>query len=149
MIVRSHVAFGGGKVAFVGHERPWQFKKSSQAFSRKLERLCDISFLRDDDEFFAWCRHNYLSSVAIEIFPSACDLRTFRFPERTALIVGNEATGLPPDFMARCDATVRIPQFGQTECLNVAVSASVAMYELSRTSLYQYEVLGTKSRRFE
>jgi 23S rRNA (guanosine2251-2'-O)-methyltransferase len=144
MIVRSHVAFGGDKVVFVGYELPWRFRKSTQAFSRKLETLCELVYLREDDEFFEWCRHNGLSSVATEINPNATDLRGFVFPQRTALIVGNEASGLAADFLARCNAVVKISQFGQVECLNVAISASVAMYELNRTNLQSHNISGSK-----
>ena len=144
MIVRSHVAFGGDKVVFVGHELPWRFRKSTQAFSRKLEKICELVYLREDEEFFKWCHDHNLSSVAIEISPNTSDLRNFEFPQRTALIVGSEAIGLTTDFLARCDAIVRIPQFGQVECLNVAVSASVAMYELNRTNVHANNVSGSK-----
>lgn len=37
-IVRSHVAFGGGPLVFVGRDAPWRFTRTTQAFSRKLER---------------------------------------------------------------------------------------------------------------
>lgn len=144
MIIRSHVAFGGDKVVLVGHELPWRFKKSTQAFSRKLEKICELIYLREDDDFFLWCQDNGLSSVAIEISPNASDLREFVFPQRTALIVGNEASGIPAEFLARCNSVVKIPQFGQTECLNVAISASVAMYELNRTNIRASNVSGSK-----
>lgn len=45
MIVRSHVAFGGDKLIFIGQELPWKFKKSTQAFSRQLEKKCEILYL--------------------------------------------------------------------------------------------------------
>jgi len=144
MIIRSHVAFGGDKVVFVGHELPWRFKKSTQAFSRKLEKMCELVFLREDDELFDWCRQNDLLSVAIEISQNASDLRGFTFPPRTALIVGNEVSGLSTEFLARCNAVVKIPQYGQVECLNVAVSASVTMYELNRMNMLAKNIIGSK-----
>jgi 23S rRNA (guanosine2251-2'-O)-methyltransferase len=33
MIVRSHVAFGGQQVVFIGDDKPWEFRKGSQSFS--------------------------------------------------------------------------------------------------------------------
>ncbi|MBU1070757.1 RNA methyltransferase [Myxococcota bacterium] len=144
MIIRSHVAFGGDKVVFVGHELPWRFKKGTQAFSRKLEKICELVYLREDNELFDWCQQNNLASVAIEISQNASDLRGFSFPQRTALIVGNEASGLTGEFLARCNAVVKIPQFGQVECLNVAVSASVTMYELNRMNLRANNITGSK-----
>lgn len=131
-IVRTHVAFGGGPVVFVGQNRPWEFKKSTQAFSRKLERLCELVFLETDDAFFAWCEIEDYSPVAIEIADDSVRLPEFDFPQQTALVVGNEARGLTSDFLGRCDATITVPQFGEVECLNVGVSCAIAMYELNR-----------------
>ena len=71
MIVRSHVAFGGAQVLFVGHELPWRFRKGTQAFSRKLERQCEIAHCPGDDDFFAWCAEHSVVPVAVEISPDA------------------------------------------------------------------------------
>ena len=92
MIVRTHVAFGGQEVVFVvGSERPWEFRKQSQAFSRKLEKLCELVFIETDEEFFSWCTDRQLSTVALEISSDSSPLRNFQFPDRTALlVVGNE-----------------------------------------------------------
>lgn len=143
-IVRSHVAFGGGPVVFVGHSRPWEFRKSTQAFSRKLEKLCELVFLEDDFAFFNWCHEQDYGSVAIEIAPRSALLPDFVFPSRTALVVGNEGRGLSPDFLSRCSDVVAIPQFGEVECMNVGVSCSIAMYELSRRRSDVSPILGAK-----
>jgi 23S rRNA (guanosine2251-2'-O)-methyltransferase len=146
-IVRSHVAFGGGPVVFVGHHKPWQFRKGTQAFSRKLERLAELIFLPDDDSFFAWCSDNRYMSVAIEISSAAAQLPQFAFPARAAIIVGNEGLGLATGFLERCDNVVAIPQFGPAECLNVGVSCSIALYELSRQRSDSNAVVGAKYAR--
>jgi len=129
MIVRSHVAFGGAQVLFVGYDRPWRFRKGSQAFSRKLERQCEIIFIEDDHALFVWCREQGYVPVAVEISPSAARVDRFRFPEHAALIVGNEATGLPDDLRNQCEHQVLVPQFGPVGSLNVAVACSIAQYE--------------------
>ena len=134
-IVRSHVAFGGGPVVFVGQELPWQFRKGTQAFSRKLEKQAELVFLADDDLFFKWCADNNYTPVAIEISHNSVMLPNFRFPDFPAIVVGNEATGLPDSFVDRCAHVVTIPQYGPAECLNVGVSASIAIYEANRLSL--------------
>jgi 23S rRNA (guanosine2251-2'-O)-methyltransferase len=131
-IVRTHVAFGGGPVVFVGSQTPWEFRKASQAFSRKLERLADLLFLVDDEALFEWCAGDGYTPVAIEISPDAENLPGYNFPARPAIIVGNERHGLDRSFLARCEAVVRIPQFGPADCLNVGVSCSIALYELNR-----------------
>lgn len=71
--------------------------------------------------------------VAIEIAESPILLPSFRFPERPAIIVGHEGKGLSDAFLQRCSHVVTIPQFGPVSCLNVAVSCSIAIYELNRS----------------
>ncbi len=44
-----------------------------------------------------------------------------------ALVLGNEATGLPPEF-AQAGQTVRIPQSERVDSLNVAVAAAIGLY---------------------
>ena len=143
-IVRTHVAYGGGPIVFVGHHRPWDFKKGTHAFSRKLEKQCELVFLETDDLFFDWCEEKDYSTVAIEISKNAISLPAFSFPKRTALIVGNEGAGLSENFITRCKDVVAIPQYGGVECLNVGVSCSIAIYEMSRLRKDVSEVNGGK-----
>lgn len=131
MMLRAHVAFGGERFVMVGPE-PWRFKKRTQAFSRRLERICSIVYLPDDDSLFQWCQVERFVPVAIEIAEAPILLPSFRFPERPAIIVGHEGKGLSDEFLRRCSHVVTIPQFGPVDCLNVAVSCSIAMYELNR-----------------
>lgn len=132
MIVRSHVALGGDRIVLLGHEQPWQFGKQTQAFSRRLEKLCEFIQLPGEDEFFGWCERERLVTVGLEIKSPPQYLDEFVFPERVALVVGRESSGLPAPFLARCMHVVTIPQFGPAGSLNVAVASSLAMYEMVR-----------------
>ena len=144
MIVRSHVAFGADRIVIVGPA--WHLKKRAQNFSRGLESGCETLHFETDDLFFAWCAAEDVQPVAVEIATPTRWLSEHRFGERTALIVGSEAAGLPPEFLARCAATVTIPQYGPAACLNVAVSASLAMYELTRNQPARRTIEGDEYR---
>jgi tRNA G18 (ribose-2'-O)-methylase SpoU len=50
----------------------------------------------------------------------------------TALVLGNEANGLPSDVAEHVDATVTIPMAGRTESLNVSMAAAVVCFERAR-----------------
>ncbi|MBX9619939.1 MAG: RNA methyltransferase, partial [Hyphomicrobiales bacterium] len=50
---------------------------------------------------------------------------------RCALLVGSEGAGLAPDILAACDP-VRITMAAGWDSLNVATSAAIALYELTR-----------------
>ncbi len=56
-------------------------------------------------------------------------------PWPCAWVLGHEGQGVSPALMARCDKTLRIPQPGGEESLNVSVAAAVCMYESSRRRL--------------
>ena len=50
---------------------------------------------------------------------------------RSALLVGSEGAGLPPDILAACNS-LRITMAPGWDSLNVATSAAIALYELAR-----------------
>ncbi|MBC8569251.1 TrmH family RNA methyltransferase [Zongyangia hominis] len=54
------------------------------------------------------------------------------FSRGAMTLIGNEGSGLPPDLLAACDQTVRIPMKGRAESLNAAVAAAVALWEMTR-----------------
>jgi tRNA/rRNA methyltransferase len=55
-------------------------------------------------------------------------------PERTALLFGREDTGLTTEAIEQCRVLVRIPSHHEYPAFNLAQSALLAMYELSRLS---------------
>ena len=132
MIVRSHVAHAGSEMIFTGHALPWQFKKGSESFSRKLEKQVTIRHIPEPMNVVKYLRDNGYSIVAIEICEDSYSIESFNFPEKVALVLGNEAEGLPKEFIEISDYVVTIPQYAPVGSLNVAVSASIAMYELMR-----------------
>ncbi len=53
----------------------------------------------------------------------------------TAWLFGNEGNGVSPECLARADATVKIPMLGATESLNVAMAATICLFEQMRQRL--------------
>ena len=49
-------------------------------------------------------------------------------------MLGSEAHGLPDSIAALLDVVVQIPMAGEIESLNVAVAASILMFEAARQS---------------
>jgi TrmH family RNA methyltransferase len=50
----------------------------------------------------------------------------------TAVVLGNEAHGLPSDLDAHLDGTVTVPMHGAAESLNVAMAGSILCFESAR-----------------
>ena len=60
------------------------------------------------------------------------ELYTMKFSLPTAIVVGNENTGLSVETRASCTELVRIPMASGQSSLNVGVAAGVLLYELAR-----------------
>lgn len=58
--------------------------------------------------------------------------------KRTALVFGNEHTGVSEEALELCDKTFSIPMYGMVQSLNVSVSVAVCVYE----ALRQREIMG-------
>jgi tRNA G18 (ribose-2'-O)-methylase SpoU len=59
-------------------------------------------------------------------------LNEFQWPSRSALVVGNEYSGLDENWLRGCDFRVTIPVAPGCDSLNVAVATGVLLYEMSR-----------------
>lgn len=53
-------------------------------------------------------------------------------PARFAVLIGEEAHGLPEDVVLACDARATIPTTGGVESLNASAAAAILVYALSR-----------------
>ncbi len=52
--------------------------------------------------------------------------------ERTVVLLGNEAWGIPDEDLRLADTEVHVPLFGKAESLNVATAAALMFYEIRR-----------------
>lgn len=53
-------------------------------------------------------------------------------PARSAVVLGNEGTGMTPELQAACDAIVRIPFSPAVDSLNLSAAAAVIAFEYRR-----------------
>jgi 23S rRNA (guanosine2251-2'-O)-methyltransferase len=78
----------------------------------------------------------YLSASGV--FLLAADLQAEKpvysldLTEPIAILLGSEGAGLSIQSLERADETFIIPQFGETDSLNVSVSCGIILYEVSR-----------------
>jgi 23S rRNA (guanosine2251-2'-O)-methyltransferase len=78
----------------------------------------------------------YSHVVSVELIRNATSLWDFKFQPNTALIFGNEITGVSKEVLDMSDDVVKIPMFGEKKSLNVATSCGIVLYEVLRqTSL--------------
>ncbi|MFQ5731864.1 MAG: TrmH family RNA methyltransferase, partial [Planctomycetaceae bacterium] len=55
----------------------------------------------------------------------------------TALVVGNENSGISQRLKELCDSLARVPQQGRIGSLNAAVAAGIAFYEAARQRIHR------------
>ena len=72
-----------------------------------------------------WCVLGATASAKNQLYTTELSLPT-------AIVVGNENTGLSPETRERCTELVRIPMASGQSSLNVGVAAGVLLYELTR-----------------
>jgi tRNA G18 (ribose-2'-O)-methylase SpoU len=70
--------------------------------------------------------------VGLEQTTDSQDIHQFQFTRRTALVIGNERTGLTDDILKRLDDVVEIPVWGLPYSYNVATATVMALYEYCR-----------------
>lgn len=85
----------------------------------------------DDGEAIAFARHHRLQIVVADSGgPCAHSLADLRKP--MMLVVGAEAAGVTPDWLAAADQHIHVPLCKPVESLNVAVAAGVLLFEAQR-----------------
>src|SRR5205807_2479140 len=72
--------------------------------------------------------------VGLEQTTNSVNLHDYRFPRRTALIVGNERLGLTDEELQLVDVVVEIPVWGLPFAYNVANATAMALYEYCKQS---------------
>lgn len=70
--------------------------------------------------------------VGLEQTTDSTDLHHYGFQRRTALVIGNERTGLTDDALALLHDVVEIPVWGMPHSYNVATATAMALYEYCR-----------------
>lgn len=111
---------------------------TSDAFSPKALRGAMGSAFRlpiwsgpNYDEVIQWCRAHKITTVCADA-DSDTSFTEADWTNPTALIVGQESTGLSKTEIESADASVRIPMKGSVESLNVSVAVGILLFEAAR-----------------
>jgi tRNA G18 (ribose-2'-O)-methylase SpoU len=70
--------------------------------------------------------------VGLEQTTRSQNLHQYSFTRQTALVIGNERTGLTDDLLEKLDDVVEIPVWGLPYSYNVATATAMALYEYCR-----------------
>ena len=121
--------YGGRDVPFKGDSGFCITIKTLRATMGAVFRLPVYQI--DDVETMQADLHRWGFQLAVADVRAQQDYYEMEFPEKTALVVSNEANG--PQLIKQGDLLVKIPLYQQAESLNVAVAAGILLYAI-RTS---------------
>ena len=58
------------------------------------------------------------------------DYKSIDYPEKVAIVIGNEGSGLSRIVREACDGIVKIPMYGKVNSLNASVATGIVIYEV-------------------
>ena len=108
------------------HEK-WGNKSSSSA-----AKWLTINQYENTTECFAALRTKYARVLTTHLADDAVTLYEVNMTESTAIVFGNEHTGVSEEARTLADGNFIIPQIGMIRSLNISVACAVCLYECYR-----------------
>src|SRR5690606_22868350 len=87
-------------------------------------------YIEDINQIFEILRKQNISIAALEQSGKAVPLHTFQAPPKIALLLGNEASGVPKELLQNVDMHLEIAMHGKKESFNVVPAAAMALFQL-------------------
>jgi len=118
-IIRLADWFGLKEVITIGDGVEWHNPKvisaSMGSFLRIKQVKTDVEFLLSSE------RKAFIADM------SGQNLYNFRFPQKSMLVIGNEAKGISEKWLQSDVVPITIPSFGQAESLNAAIATGILL----------------------
>ncbi|MFO8001708.1 MAG: TrmH family RNA methyltransferase [Marinilabilia sp.] len=130
-ILRLAANVGCRLVLFVKKEDEASFKNTKMKYvAGQSAKVVDWSYcLPRDVEKLVPFGYTF---VALETSPGSSNLFDAELPEKMALMVGSEKSGIPEDIHFPGQLDVHIPMLGPVKSMNVSHAASVCLFEWVR-----------------
>jgi TrmH family RNA methyltransferase len=121
-ILRAAQAFGAGPVALS--------PRSADPFSPKAVRASMGAIFAQPVARAGWEEARAAGDHAVALVPGAGrPLRELELSSQPLFALGAERTGLPPEIVSACDETSHVPLVAGADSLNVAMTATLCLYE--------------------
>jgi TrmH family RNA methyltransferase len=127
--IRSAEAAGAGAVVLTGQSVDPLNPKALRASAGAAFFIPIVT--ASLDELFAWCARQGVATFAT-VVRGGSPYESVDLSGAAAVLIGNEATGLAPEVVARCVEVLSIPMTGRGESLNAGVAASLVAFEAQR-----------------
>lgn len=127
-ILRSSLGFGLNQIAII--------REAADIFSPKVIRASMGAVFSSNYEYFDSFNEYCAKYGSRELYPfmlnAKISLHDLKPSKKFSLIFGNEASGLPAEFLS-IGTSVVIPHSTGIDSLNLPIAASIAMYEATKT----------------
>jgi len=126
-IIRTADAVACAGVVLIGEATDPYSQECVRATSGSI---ANVPLVRCTEQaFVAWAAGREVVGTAGS---ATLDYRQAKVGTDAVVLLGSESDGLTPGLTAACARLVRIPMWGRTESLNLAVSTGVMLYEVRR-----------------
>lgn len=107
---------------------------------RKIKKVATTAYNKVDWEFSKFENWRSLipddyNLIALETTSDSKLIYDISWPEKVALIVGDERYGVDEDTLNACEFKVYIPMIGNVKSLNVVQAAAIGLFELVRQNM--------------
>lgn len=132
--VRSCDAFGIQEIWLIFHKAPkFNPRKIGKASSTSANKWVDFRIFEDTAECIAEAKRLGYEVVATVLDPEAESLyKASLLNPKTAILLGTEKEGLTEEAISIADRKVYIPMRGFVQSLNLSVTTSIFLYEMTR-----------------
>ncbi len=129
-IYRSCDAFGVSRVNLYYTNTP--FPALGRKTSASARKWVESARHKDSAALMESLRGQNMQVLATSCSPTARPLRDWDFTRPTAVIMGNEHSGVEPELLQMADGELYIPMYGMIQSFNVSVAAAIILSEAAR-----------------
>ena len=133
-VLRTCDAFGIQKVCFIfDKQERYNPRRVGKSTSSSANKWLDFEVFTSTKECFKKLKKQGYCIIGTVLNDKAKPLtKTNLTKPKTALVFGNEHSGLSQVAIEMCDAHIYIPMHGFVQSMNLSVTAAICMYELER-----------------
>lgn len=128
-LLRTLDACGGDCLIITNRRTRLNHPKVFRGSRGMILRVPVIEF-GDPADAATWLRERGFGIFLATVSPGATPYLQASYCRRTAVVVGNERTGIAQPWFEHASGEITIPMAGLADSLNVAVSASILMYDI-------------------
>ncbi|MGM0634876.1 MAG: TrmH family RNA methyltransferase [Bacteroidota bacterium] len=105
-----------------------RFKRTARSTDKTLIVETTTSVFNSLNDF----KKNDYQILALELTTTSQALKNIKPDKKIVLLLGNENTGIPAEYLKIAVASFHIPMYGKNSSINVAQATGIALYEIQQ-----------------